>query len=336
MKPALFYRKLDKKKVQCQLCPHECILNDGNLGICGVRRNVNGTLMNETFEQIAAIHYDPIEKKPLYHFYPGNLILSVGGIGCNLSCSFCQNCDLSQTDVDSYNWFRHYSVEEVIDMAYDQPDNIGISFTYNEPIIHFEYMFEIARKAKERDLKTVMVSNGFINPEPLKQLLRYMDAFNIDLKAFDDEFYKKQTKSSLEPVLNTLKIIREYHKHLEITNLVIPTLNDDPDVFREMVDWIHDVLGENTVLHLSRYFPHHKMTIPSTPVSTLERFFKIAKEKLHYVYLGNVDGSEGQQTHCPECRKVLIRRMGYQTSVEGITRAGKCKGCGALIENLVL
>jgi len=336
VKEALYYRKLDKQKVQCQLCPHECILNDGKLGICGVRRNVDGTLMNETFERIAAIHFDPIEKKPLYHFYPGSQILSVGGIGCNLSCSFCQNCDLSQADVDSYNRFRNYSVEQVINMAYDQPDNIGLSFTYNEPTIHFEYMFEIAKEAKARDLKTTMVSNGFINPEPLKQLLRYMDAFNIDLKAFDDNFYIKHTNSSLDPVLATLKTIIEYQKHLEITNLVIPTLNDDPGVFRKMVDWICNELGENTVLHLSRYFPHHKMTIPGTPVSTLEKLYNIAREKLQFVYLGNVAGSEGQQTQCPECGKVLVSRHGYNTSINGISHAGKCKSCGAFIQNMVL
>ena len=336
MKEALFYRKLDKNKVECQLCPHECILNDGKLGICGVRRNVNGILVNETYERVAAIHYDPIEKKPLYHFYPGSIILSLGGIGCNLSCSFCQNCELSQADVDSYSWFRHYTVEDVVDMAYDQPQNIGLSFTYNEPTIHYEYMLDIARDAKDRDLKTTMVSNGFINPGPLKQLIRYMDAFNIDLKAFTDDFYKKHTKSSLDPVLHTLKLIREYHKHLEITNLVIPTLNDDEQVFRKMIDWIYNELGKSTVLHLSRYFPHHKMTIPSTPVSTLEKLYNIAREKLHFVYLGNVAGSDGQNTHCPECGKVLISRLGYGIKMEGITPSSKCKGCGAFIEGMVL
>jgi pyruvate formate lyase activating enzyme len=336
MKPALFYRKLDGNKVQCQLCPHECILDKGKLGTCGVRRNVAGILVNEMYGRVAAIHYDPIEKKPLYHFYPGSIILSIGGIGCNLSCSFCQNYDISQADVDSYSWFRHYSVEDIINMASDKPDNIGLSFTYNEPIIHYEYMLELAREAKAKNLKTTMVSNGYINPEPLKLLLRYMDAFNIDLKAFRNDFYRKQTKSSLAPVLNTLKTIREYRKHLEITNLVIPTLNDDPDIFREMIGWIYNELGEYSVLHLSRYFPHHKLTIPSTPISTLEKLYEIAKEKLHFVYLGNVLASKGQQTHCPECGKVLVTRSGYQTYVEGITQAGKCKACGAFIENLVL
>ena len=336
MKPALFYRKLDNNKVECQLCPHECILEDGKLGICGVRRNHDGILVNETYERVAAIHYDPIEKKPLYHFYPGSVILSIGGIGCNLSCAFCQNCDISQTDVDSYSWFRHYSVEEIVNMANDRPENIGLSFTYNEPTIHYEFMFDIAKAARARGMKTTMVSNGYINPEPLKQLLRYMDAFNIDLKAFDNKFYRIHTKATLEPVLNTLKMIREYNRHLEITNLIIPTLNDDPDQFRKMINWICNELGESTVLHLSRYFPHYKMTIPSTPVSTLEKCYEIAREKLHYVYVGNVAGTKGQQTLCPECGNLLIDRLGYSTRITGISPDSKCKGCGMFIENMVL
>jgi len=273
MKKALFFRKLDKNKVQCNLCPHECILDEGKLGICGVRRNVQGILVNETYERISAIHFDPIEKKPLYHFYPGSIILSVGGIGCNLSCSFCQNCDISQASVETFAWFRHYSVEDIVNMAIDKNDNIGVSFTYNEPTIHYEYMLEIAKAAKTRGMKTTMISNGYINPEPLKRLLRYTDAFNIDLKAFRNDFYKKHAKATLEPVLVTLKTLKQNNKHFEMTNLVIPGLNDDVAVFREMIQWICDELGEDSILHISRYFPHHKMDIESTPARTLVRMF---------------------------------------------------------------
>jgi pyruvate formate lyase activating enzyme len=336
MKIAQFYNKLDNGTVQCHLCPHNCILSDGKLGICGVRRNTGGDLYSETYEKVSAIHFDPIEKKPLYHFLPGKIILSIGSVGCNLSCSFCQNCDISQVTVDDFSWFKHYSVGEIIDIALDRKDNVGISYTYNEPTIHYEYMLEIATEIKRKKMFNVMVSNGFINPEPLKKLIPVMDAFNIDLKAFTDEFYKKQTKSDLKPVLDTLKLINESGRHFEITNLVIPTLNDDPLTFGKMIEWIHNELGEYTILHLSRYFPHFKMTIAGTPLSTLERLFNIAKEKLHYVYMGNVAGSEGQNTCCPFCQNLLISRSGYFTSVTGITGDVKCKKCGSKIPNLIL
>jgi pyruvate formate lyase activating enzyme len=336
MKTALFYNKLDNGKVQCHLCPHNCILTDGKLGICGVRRNTGGNLYSETYEKVSAIHFDPIEKKPLYHFLPGKIILSIGSVGCNLSCSFCQNCDISQVTVDDFTWFKHYSVEEIIDIALDKKDNAGISYTYNEPTIHYEYMLEIATEIKMKKMFNVMVSNGFINPEPLKKLIPVMDAFNIDLKAFTDEFYKKHTKSDLKPVLDTLKLINESGKHLEITNLVIPTLNDDPLTFGEMIEWIHKELGEYSVFHLSRYFPHYKMTIAGTPLSTLERLYNIAKENLHYVYIGNVVGSEGQNTYCPFCHNQLISRSGYFTSIKGIIDDGKCQKCGRKIPNLII
>jgi len=336
MKSALFCKKLDDSKVQCLLCPHNCILTDGKLGICGVRRNRKGELYNETYEKVSSIHFDPIEKKPLYHFLPGKIILSIGSIGCNLKCSFCQNCEISQTTVDDFRWLRHYPVDEIMNIATDKPGNTGISYTYNEPTINYEYMLEIATRIKEKNMYNTMVSNGFINPEPLKKLMPFMDAFNIDLKAFTEEFYKKYSKAKLQPVLETLELLHQYGKHLEITNLVIPTLNDDPLIFRKMIDWICQELGEYTVLHLSRYFPHYKMKIPSTPVTTLDRLFNIAKEKLHYVYLGNVSGSEGQNTYCPSCHHLLISRFGYYTSKTGLTDNGKCKKCGHVPPNIIL
>jgi len=336
MKIAQFYEKIDGGNVQCQLCPHNCILSDGKLGICGVRRNTGGDLFAETYEKVSSIHFDPIEKKPLYHFFPGKIILSIGSAGCNLSCNFCQNCDISQATVDDFPSFKNYSVGEIIDLALSRKENAGVSYTYNEPTIHYEYMLEIATEIKQKQLVNVMVSNGFINPEPLKKLIPVMDAFNIDLKAFTEDFYKKHTKSDLKPVLDSLRLINESGRHLEITNLVIPTLNDDPLTFGKMVDWIYKELGEHTILHLSRYFPHYKTTIAGTPLSTLERLFNIAKEKLHYVYLGNVAGSEGQNTSCPYCRNLLISRSGYFTSITGISKEGKCRKCGAKIPNMIL
>ncbi len=293
-------------------------------------------MISETYRNVSAIHYDPIEKKPLYHFHPGSIILSIGSVGCNLECSFCQNCEISRADVSGYPWLKDYAVEDIVNMASDYPGNIGISFTYNEPTISYEYMLEISRLASSVGLKTTMVSNGFINPDPLIQLMPFMDAFNVDLKAFREEFYRKQTGSRLAPVLETLRILKDAGKHFEITNLVIPGLNDDPDVFREMTDWIADQLGEHSVLHLSRYFPHHKMTRPATPVDTLLNLFKIARQKLHYVYLGNMASNTGQDTCCPECGEILIRRTGYRTSLNALTQDAKCRKCNTPIQNLVL
>ncbi len=336
MKTAQFYRIREDGKLQCLLCPHLCTLAEGKTGNCRVRRNVNGELIAETYRKVSAVHYDPIEKKPLYHFHPGSIILSIGGIGCNLDCSFCQNCDISKADVSGFPWYKDYAVEDIVNMASDHPGNIGISFTYNEPIISYEYMIEIARLATSVGLKTAMVTNGFINPDPLIQLLPFMDALNVDLKAFRDDFYRKHTQSRLEPVLETLRILSKAEKHFEITNLVIPGLNDDPGVFREMVEWIASELGEYSILHISRYFPHHKMKRPATPVTTLLKLYGIARERLHFVYLGNLASSDGQNTFCPQCGELLISRNGYLTRVRGIGKDAHCRNCNAPIQNLVL
>ena len=336
MKTALYWKSLQDQKVQCLLCPHECTITPGNSGECGVRRNVNGDLISETYRHISALHYDPIEKKPLYHFHPGCTILSVGTVGCNLSCSFCQNCNISQISVAETPGYQDYEPGEVVDMAADYPGNIGISFTYNEPTIFYEYMLEVARLAKTRFLKTAMVSNGFINPDPLEELLPHMDAFNIDLKAFTEDFYRDQAKARLQPVLDTLKTLVEKGKHVEITNLVIPGLNDNADTFKEMIDWIRTEMGEDTVLHLSRYFPHHLMTREATPVTLLLDMYRIATEKINFVYIGNVASESGQNTHCPECGKLLISRSGYTTKITGVGKDNKCHYCGFFIQNLVL
>lgn len=301
-----------------------------------MRRNLNGELISETYGKVSAVHYDPIEKKPLYHFHPGSTILSIGSVGCNLDCSFCQNCDISKADVSGFPWYKDYPVEDIVSMAADYPGNIGIAFTYNEPTISYEYVIEISRLASSLGLKTAMVSNGFINPDPLIQLLPFMDSFNIDLKAFLDEFYVQHTKSRLAPVMETLRILKKAGKHFEITNLIIPGLNDDPVIFSEMIDWISGELGEYTVLHLSRYFPHHKIGRNPTPVNTLLDFYGIAKLKLHYVYLGNVVSDEGQNTICPECGELLISRSGYHTRIMGLKPDARCKKCNTSIQNLVL
>lgn len=336
MREALFFREIGDGKVQCLLCPHLCTLSEGRAGKCGVRRNVNASLVTEIYGKLSAIHYDPIEKKPLYHFHPGNIILSIGSIGCNLSCSFCQNCNISQADVSGFPWLKDHSPDEIVQMAAGHDNNLGIAFTYNEPTISFEYMLEVSRLAKGMGLKTAMISNGFINADPLLDLLPFMDAFNIDLKAFREEFYKLHTGASLSPVLDTLMLLKEAGKHIEITNLIIPGLNDDPEVFSEMIDWISKELGVYTVLHLSRYFPHHELSKDPTPVDTLKNLFALASKKLHHVYLGNVASYKGQQTRCAECGELLIDRAGYHTEVRSITPDTKCKKCGSHVQNLIL
>ena len=262
------YEKHSSGEVTCTLCPHKCILKVGKKGICGVRKNYNSKLCSENYGKVTAIHFDPIEKKPLYHYFPGSQILSIGTLGCNLSCQFCQNYEISQSDFDSHTSYSTYEPEEIIKVALSRQENIGISYTYNEPSIWFEYVMEVAEKAKQKNLVNTMVTNGFINPDPLDSLISLIDAFNVDLKAFTDEFYRKYTSSQLSPVLESIQHIKSSGRHIEITNLVIPGLNDNPDQFRKMVQWIATEVGNDTVLHLSRYFPTYKMSVQSTPTTT--------------------------------------------------------------------
>ncbi len=328
MKEAFFYQKKDNQKVQCSLCPDNCTIAEGRRGACKVRKNTKGMLIAENYSLISAIHTDPIEKKPLYHFYPGKPILSLGTAGCNLHCLFCQNYEISQSTVDDIP-LHFLSPEDAVNKALQISGNTGIAYTYNEPVIWYEFVYDTAILAHEKKLKNVMVSNGYINPEPLEKIIPLIDAFSVDLKAFSETFYKKITASKLQPVLESLKTIRNHRKHLEITNLVIPGLNDDERKFEQMIDWIADTLGQDTVFHLSRYFPAWKMTIEPTPVDTLRRMYKIATEKLQYVYMGNVSPTEeGQDTVCPQCGETVIHRNGYYTEITGLDAKGNCTHCG--------
>ncbi len=328
MKKAAFFEKLGQKKVKCNLCPHHCQIYDGKSGICLVRKNIDGELFSENYEKISAITPDPIEKKPLYHFYPGQKILSIGSVGCNLKCKFCQNYEISQTTVNDYAFLKSYTSEEVVQRALEHSKNIGIAYTYNEPIIWYEFLLETSRLAKQNGLKNVLVSNGFINPKPLEILLETIDAFSIDLKAFTENFYKTLTSSSLAPVLKSIKQIKKAGKHIELTNLVITGLNDDEAKFKEMVDWIVDECGEDTVLHISRYFPMFKIKNLPTQASKLASLYEIAARKLHYVYLGNIKTLEAQNTFCPNCNALLISRSAYNTKIEKLDKSGNCASCG--------
>ena len=329
MQKAQFYTKLENNKVLCELCPWNCKLEAGQTGVCKVRTNENGKLTTSVYNKVAALGSDPIEKKPLYHFYPGKNILSVGEVGCNFHCTFCQNHTISQCYASEFAGFHNISSEKIVNEALKTWNNIGIAYTYNEPITFYEFMIDTAKLAHQHKLKNVVVSNGYINVEPLKKLLPFIDAFNIDLKAFTNEFYQKQTRGKLQPVLNSLKTIAKSSSHLEITNLVIPNLNDDEKEFEEMVKWIASELGEQTPLHLSRYFPQYKLDHPPTSIKKLEILYDIAKQHLQHVYLGNVSDEKRSSTFCPKCGELLIERNGYQTKIKNFDDIGNCEKCNS-------
>jgi pyruvate formate lyase activating enzyme len=328
---ARYYSKLDIKKVKCLLCPHHCVLESGQSGICRVRSNRGGILYADSYGQLSAANFDPIEKKPLYHFHPGHEILSLGSLGCNFQCRCCQNYSISQSDTNDFPRVLRMSTEELKDLAIRTPGNIGIAFTYNEPTVWYEYMSDIAEVAKKADLCTVMVSNGYINIKPLTGLLDLIDAFNIDLKAFDEGLHRNFTGGNMKPVLNTLKKISSMGKHLEITILIVPELNDNINEFRTTIRWISNELGKNTPLHISRYYPNYKYQASSTPSEILRTMAEIAAGELNFVYLGNVATKEFRNTYCPACKALIIIRKGYQCEVTGLNSDGTCKRCSCPI-----
>ena len=333
MHEASFYNKIEDRKVQCLLCPRKCIIEEGKFGNCHARRNRNGALSSEVFAKISSFNLDPVEKKPLYHFFPGKEILSVGTTGCNMHCVFCQNHTLSQCNNRRPVLIKTLSPEDLHRLVMKTKNNIGLAFTYNEPSINYEYMMEAARLVKLDNRYTAMISNGYINRDPLEMLLKYIDAFNIDLKGFSESFYKHYSKAKLAPVLKTIKRIAKHQKHLEITNLVIPTINDDEDDFAEMCRWIAGELGEETVLHLSRYFPRYELSQYPTPPEVLFNLYDLAKQHLKHVYLGNIATELHSNTFCPNCGKAVVERTYFHINKKGLNTNGKCTNCGASIIN---
>lgn len=283
MHEALYYEKMPGEKVHCRLCPYECQIPQGGKGACGVRQNKDGILYSLVYGKTTGMALDPIEKKPLYRYHPGEFILSIGTRGCNLHCDFCQNWHISQ-EVGAPT--EEITSLEVVKAA-KELHSFGIAYTYNEPFIWYEFVLDTAKLAKQNGLENVLVTNGFVNMEPLEGILPFIDAMNIDLKSFDEDFYIKVCKGRLKPVLDVIKLSAK-KCHIELTNLIIPTLNDSESSIRKMVDWIYENLGAEVPLHISRYFPCYKMDLPATPAETLKTAEKIAKEKLKYVYVGNV------------------------------------------------
>lgn len=330
MQEALFYKGVENQGTQCLLCPHQCTIEPGHYGTCHTRKNNGGRLYTESYGILSAISTDPIEKKPLYHFYPGRSILSIGGFGCNLSCDFCQNCDISQIHENILSRHPYRDPEDIVNKAFLHRNNIGLAYTYNEPTVYYEYMLRCARLIKERNLKNVMVTNGYINPLPLDELLPYMDAFNVDLKSFRDLFYRNRSGGRLKPVLRTIERIARSESHLELTFLIIPDHNDDEKEWEEMLSWIRDYCGRQSILHVSRYYPHYKMQKPPTPLSTISSFLEMAREQLDHVYPGNTPQLENN-TYCPSCGKLLIERHLYKASIKGIGSDERCSRCNERI-----
>jgi pyruvate formate lyase activating enzyme len=326
-KKALFYEK-QGDIINCKLCPHNCTIKEGAHGICNVRVNRDGVLYTINYGEITSIAKDPIEKKPLYHFKPGSNILSVGSFGCNFKCGFCQNHSISQERAQS----DYVSPEKLVEICKDLDDNIGVAFTYNEPSIWYEYVYETSRLLKEKikDIKIVIVTNGYIKEEPLKKLLPYVDAMNIDLKAFNDKYYKDICGGSIIPVLDAIKIASKLC-HVEVTTLLVNGENDSSGEIAKIASFISSV-DENIPLHLSRYFPNYKMDNPATKVEVMIKDRDIAKQYLNHVYIGNIAGMDNS-TYCPECGFKLIEREDYRIKVN--TSSTKCEKCGHKI-NLVL
>ena len=326
---ALFYAETPKG-IMCLICPNECTLKRGELSDCRNRINKDDKLYTIAYGNPCAIHVDPIEKKPLYHFLPTSRSFSIATAGCNLACLNCQNWSISQS---SPTETRNYDLmpDAVVDQAIKNNCQT-IAYTYSEPITYFEYTCDSASMAHEKGIRNILVSAGYINPEPQQHLIKHIDGANIDLKSFDESLYLKLNAGKLQPVLDSLKMFRESGVWLEITNLVIPSWTDDLDMIARMCDWLYDNSFEDVPLHFSRFHPMHKLTqLPPTPVSTLVKAREAAMNAgLKYVYIGNVPGNDASNTYCPACKEIIIERRGYQILQKNLS-AGKCSNCGESI-----
>jgi len=325
--PARYWQGLDDNRIRCRLCPHDCVIPEGGRGRCRVRENREGVLYSLVYGKPVAIGIGPIEKAPFHHFHPGHRRQTIATVGCNLRCKHCQNWHISQREVEEVR-YRLLPPHEII-AGVKRVGLNSVSFTYTEPTVFFEYMYDIAELAQAQGMKTTLVTNGFISPDPLRALLRHMDAVRVDLKGFTEEFYREISGASLAPVLRTLKIIQEEGVWLEIINLIIPTLNDCPDEIRAMCEWILENLGPDVPLHLNRFHPAFKMThLPPTPVETLEMAHAIAREVgINFVTIGNLPGHRYDSTFCPACEEKLIHRVGISVLANNIEE-GRCRFCG--------
>ncbi len=336
MKEALFYQKRDDGAVQCGLCSHRCLVKEGKRGICGVRENREGTLYSLVYGRCISQAIDPIEKKPLFHFLPGTQSFSVATVGCNFSCKHCQNYSISQMVHDHDTIVGDHVFPHEIVKAARQYACSSISYTYTEPTIYYEYAYDIAVLAHEHNVKNVFVTNGYITPEALRHINPYLDAANVDLKSFSDDFYKKICGARLKPVLDALTVYKELGIWLEITTLIIPTYNDSDGELKNIADFIV-TLGAETPWHISAYHPTYKLNDQArTSVKTLQRARVIGQDAgLRYVYEGNVPGEQGENTYCFSCGTLLIERLGFTVAQNRIHNQ-RCPDCGIDIDGVGL
>lgn len=331
MHSALYWEKINCK-IKCILCPHNCILTNDKTGICKVRKNINNELYTLAFGNLCAANIDPVEKKPLFHFLPSSKTFSIAISGCNFHCYNCQNWEISQSAPESTAEIM--TPKQIVESALINNCS-SISYTYTEPTIFYEFMLETSKLAKNSGLKNVMVSNGFINKDPLLELCKYLDAANIDLKCFNNIMYKKITGGSLYPVLETINTIHNNNVWLEITNLIIPEYSDNLNVIKNMCKWLFENNLSEVPLHFSRFFPTYKLTeVNATSINTLNQAMSIAfEEGLKYVYAGNVNNHKNENTYCKDCNKLLIKRIGYNVIENNIFNS-KCKFCGNKINGV--
>jgi pyruvate formate lyase activating enzyme len=330
---AKFYEKLENKKIKCKLCPRECNIGDRETGYCGVRENHGGIYYSLVHSRVCAAHIDPIEKKPLFHYLPGTLAFSIATAGCNVNCKFCQNWDISQVRPDQVP--AQYAPPKLVADAARQRGCPTIAYTYSEPVVFSEYIMDVADAGHEAGVRSVVVSNGYIQEEALKTAYGKMDAVKIDLKAFSESYYKDVVVGELKPVLDTLVTLRKMGKWTEIVYLVVPTLNDSDTEFRGLARWVKANLGEDVPVHFTQFHPEYLLkNLPITPVPTLERAKAIADaEGLHYVYIGNVPGHPAENTYCPKCRRIVVERTGF-TIKQMLIRKGSCPFCGQQIPGI--
>jgi pyruvate formate lyase activating enzyme len=325
-----FHYTSNGRQVQCQVCPNRCTLSPGDRSICRSKVNIGGKLYSLAYGNPCSVNVDPIEKKPLNHFYPGTSILSIATTGCNFRCLNCQNWEISQKKPEEVRHTELFPADVVKTAKGEKTPSIA--FTYSEAITYYEYTHDTARLAREAGLKNVLVSNGYINKGPLLQLAEYIDGANINLKSFDNSLYASLNGGTLQPVLETFKTLHQEEVWFEMTTLVVPTYVDDFEMNKRMCAWILEELGPDYPLHFLRFFPQYKLTrLPPTPIETLEQLRDLAlKEGIHYVYLGNVPGHEGCHTYCHQCGKMLIERNGYHLNQFNLDN-GRCKFCNTSI-----
>jgi len=335
MKEAMLYEKLTDSRVKCNLCNHRCIIKDGDYGICGVRQNRGGSLYSLVYDKIIATHVDPIEKKPLFQFYPGSTAYSIATVGCNFICKHCQNSDISQSPREDKGHIlgREMSPEKIVREA-ENSDCQSIAYTYTEPTIFFELAYDTAKLAQGRGINNVFVSNGFMTPEALKEISPFLDAINIDLKGFTNQFYKEVCGGRLEPVLENIQLANELGIWVEVTTLIIPTQNDSPEELKLIAEFIAST-NKDIPWHITQFYPTYKMiNLPRTPIEILHQAREIGLQAgLHYVYEGNVPGLGNENTYCYNCGNILIERWGYSIG-KNMIKDGHCPFCQSPIAGL--